>query len=150
MTNHPAITNQITITKHQITITKQAPITKFQSPNRLDIGTLGIGYCLVFVIWLLVIAGLASADVGPREMQRDRMAAIEWDRDPFARSPAARPAAALTLSGILWDAQAPIAIVNGQMLRAGEEVDGFRVVEIRQDHVIITDGTQTLQLSTAP
>ena len=140
--------NQTPNNNHQ-TITN-GPNTNHQT----RCGYWSIGYWLLFGVCYLVIGDsllvVQAADSGPREMQRDRMTAVEWDRDPFARSPAAQSAGALTLSGILWDAQAPIAIVNGQMLRAGEEVGGFRVVEIRQDRVIVTDGTQTLQLSTAP
>ena len=136
------------ITNHQITNHKKAPITKFQSPNSLVIGTLGIGYCLVFVIWLLVIA--QKADATPREAQRQRLAAISWSRDPFTRSAGAGQASGLSLSGILWDASAPIAIINGQMRHVGEEFDGYRIVEIVQDRVSVTDGTQTFQLTLAP
>ena len=106
------------------------------------------GYCLVFVIWLLVIA--QKADAAPREAQRQRLAAISWGRDPFTRAAGSGQVSGLSLSGILWDASAPIAIINGQMLHAGEEIDGYRVVEILQDRVSVTDGAQTSQLSIAP
>ena len=87
-----------------------------------------------------------SAD---RAAQRRRAADVTWGRDPFLRG-GTEAASGLVLSGILWDAQAPVAILNGQMLHLGEELDGFRVTLITSDAVTVTDGTETFQLHTAP
>ena len=84
-----------------------------------------------------------------REAQRARADGLSWNRDPFTRGRTGA-VGGFALSGILWDTQQPIAIINGQMLRVGEELDGYRVAEIGQDHVSLTDGTHTYQLLIAP
>jgi hypothetical protein len=56
----------------------------------------------------------------------------------------------LTLSGILWDPSAPIAVINGHMVQVGQEVDGYQVTAISNDRVSLTDGTQTFQLNISP
>ena len=84
-----------------------------------------------------------------RETQRQEAERLAWARDPFTRGQAEGEGASLTLSGILWDARQPLAIINGQMLQVGEECEGYRVVEITQNRASLTDGVQTLQLSIA-
>ena len=85
-----------------------------------------------------------------RREQRARAAELAWERDPFARGRAAGAVGGFTLSGILWDASAPIAIINGQMVHVGEELDGYRIVSIAQDRVFISDGAKTHQLLLTP
>jgi hypothetical protein len=85
-----------------------------------------------------------------RQAQRNYSASLPWSRDPFGRGSAEGALNGFTLSGILWDSTQPIAIINGQPLRIGEEVDGYRIVEIAQDRVSLTDGTQTHQLLITP
>ena len=85
-----------------------------------------------------------------REAQRRRTALLAWERDPFIGGASRGDASGLNLSGILWDASRPIAIINGRMIQAGEEIKGYVVVEITHDHVSLTGGTHTVQLSLAP
>ena len=85
-----------------------------------------------------------------RAVQRSRAGQLAWNRDPFTRGRGIGLGGGFTLSGILWDASAPIAIINGQMVHVGEELDGYRVVEITQDRVSISDGAQTHQLLISP
>ena len=85
-----------------------------------------------------------------REAQRQHATLLAWGRDPFTRGTATGDGSGLTLAGILWDPQQPLAIINGQTVHVGEELEGYRVTEITQDHVSITDGTQTFQLLIAP
>ena len=95
-------------------------------------------------------AALAPQEVlAQREAQRLRASELNWNRDPFTRGRTGA-VGGFTLSGILWDTQQPIAIINGQMLQVGEELDGYRVADIGQDHVSLTDGTHTYQLLIAP
>ena len=81
----------------------------------------------------------------------------DWGVSPFlverGSSPsgtAAMPSARI-LSGILWDPQSPSAIVDNHLVHVGDHVGGWRVQEIRQDRVILSDGTATevLALSSA-
>ena len=85
-----------------------------------------------------------------RSLQRQRAAQLLWGRDPFVRSTTTHQVNGLTLSGILWDAATPMAIINGQTLRVGEECDGYRVVDITPSEVVVTDETQPFQLQIAP
>lgn len=85
-----------------------------------------------------------------RDAQRQRAAQLSWSRDPFMRSTTTNQVNGLSLSGILWDAATPMAIINGQTLRVGEACDGYRVTEITPEHVAVTDETQTFQLHIAP
>lgn len=84
-----------------------------------------------------------------RDAQRARAMRLGWGRDPFNR-PESRRAIAFTLSGILWDATRPLAIINDRTLYVGDHIEGYRIVEIMQDHVAITDGTETLTLVLSP
>jgi hypothetical protein len=56
---------------------------------------------------------------------------------------------ALRLSGVIWDRENPVAIVNGQPLSRGEELSGARVVKITIDSVTFSRGgkefTRTIQ-----
>ncbi len=85
-----------------------------------------------------------------RGVQRQRAADLRWSRDPFIRGGASGQMSGLSLSGILWSVKAPMAIINGQMAHVGDELEGYRVLEIRQDRVAVSDGTETLQLTITP
>jgi len=79
-----------------------------------------------------------------------------WGENPFlgdragraASAPAALPASAegYVLNGILWDAQAPSAVVNGRLVTVGDVLDGWEVTEIRKDRVILSNGSVTRTL----
>ena len=81
-----------------------------------------------------------------REVQHDRASRLAWGRDPFTGGSAGGDIGGFDLAGILWDATQPIAMINGQMLRVGDELEGYRVTQISQDAVSLTDGSQTLTL----
>ena len=72
-------------------------------------------------------------------------------RDPFEplvsptgemRMPRAAKGAASTLrlEGVLWDPVKPLAIVNGEIHRVGDDVQGCRLVEIRKNAVVVDTG----------
>ena len=42
------------------------------------------------------------------------------------------------LSGIIWDPQNPVAMIDGLDLRVGDRIKGARVVEIRMDSVVLS------------
>jgi hypothetical protein len=54
----------------------------------------------------------------------------------------------LDLQAIAWsrDAKRRIAVINGHIVHEGESVEGFLVNQIRQDDVIVNDGTASWQL----
>lgn len=95
-------------------------------------------------------SSLLTGPSAQRAAQAARAEELTWSRDPFRSGGGGGPTGGFTLSGILWDANAPIAIINGQMLRSGETIDGYRVTQIGQDRVSLTDGEQSVQLLIAP
>lgn len=98
------------------------------------------------------VAGIPDQDPdlsARRAAQRAELEQLEWTRDPFSRGPA-RGHGELSLSGILWDAAQPLAIINGETLQPGDTIDGFRILSIEPASVVMTDGTETLQLQIAP
>lgn len=87
-------------------------------------------------------AGPASAEEG-------------WGESPFLternapRSPElpAQPAEQeVRLQGVLWDPQAPTAIVNNRVVGRGDSVGRWEVVEIQKDRVVLSDGSTTRTL----
>lgn len=82
-----------------------------------------------------------------REAQRAEARRMAWARDPFTRSVVPEQRGGLQLSGIVWDATDPMAIINGETVRVGQEFDGYRVVDITQKHVLVSDGSQIYQLT---
>jgi len=43
----------------------------------------------------------------------------------------------LDLSGIFWEDDEPMLIINGQVLKTGDVIAGFRVKEIRKDESVL-------------
>jgi len=58
----------------------------------------------------------------------------------------------LALSGIMWEAQQPVALINGEILKVGDTVAGFRVESIKPGEVVVTRGMEkhVMQLLTTP
>jgi hypothetical protein len=54
----------------------------------------------------------------------------------------------LKLQAIAWsdDAARRIAVINNHVVREGESVEGFSVTQIRQDDIIVNDGTESWRL----
>ena len=85
-----------------------------------------------------------------RAAQRERSSAATWRRDPFVLERQGAGSDELSCTGILWDAERPVALINGRAVQPGEEVDGYQVVEISRDRVSLSDGTHTIQLHVTP
>ncbi|MBI4323226.1 MAG: hypothetical protein HY596_03010 [Candidatus Omnitrophica bacterium] len=88
-------------------------------------------------------------DPAHRAIQLQRAQLLTWSRDPFLAG-RGQAMGELALSGILWDASHPLAMINGATLAVGDEVEGFQVLDIQADHVTLTDGTATYDLRIAP
>ena len=83
----------------------------------------------VLGVWVLLLGG--SSPAWTEEL-----------RDPFVFGPrkAASSTATTTLpvlTGILWDAKSPLAVIDGEPATVGQDVGGWQVVEIRPDRVVI-------------
>ena len=100
----------------------------------------------------------APSKLGVQEPPKEKLLFWELDektkdlvvkRDPFSVAPVASLRAAshgLYLNGIAWDKEKPIAIINESILGVGDRVDSYIVVEIKQDRVILNDGTSDVEL----
>lgn len=96
------------------------------------------------------IAG-STGTVWSAEMQGVRYDA-HGRRDPFEplvtatgelRTPrSGNVTGALHVEGILWDPAQPLAIVNGEVRRVGDDVEGFKIMEIRAAAIVV-DGPET-------
>lgn len=75
-----------------------------------------------------------------------RSAYHSWARDPFSPS-AINRVVDLELNGILWDTEAPQAIINEHIVGIGDIVRGNIIVDITQDTVILNDGLTDFELT---
>lgn len=89
------------------------------------------------------MAGLSELNMtGLEQLQVPR-----WGRDPFALpSKEAAISGELTLTAILYHPQSQLAIVNGRMVKVGDEIEGRQVVAIDPDHIVIREGKLTRRL----
>jgi hypothetical protein len=73
-----------------------------------------------------------------------------WGRNPFLpRKSGQDSAGGLTLGGVAWDEKSPKAIINDQIVGIGDEVAGNKVVDIKQDRVLLSDGVNDFELKLA-
>ena len=85
----------------------------------------------------------------PIERRAAKTDFVSWDRNPFSPAPL-KPSGELTLNGISWDKDHPVAIINGAIRGIGDKVGGKRIVDIKEDRVILTDGTHDSELRLSP
>ena len=102
-------------------------------------------------LWAVIVCGVFG--VGRAVWGADAPA-LRYDahgrRDPFEplvtatgelRTPRSGGATgALRVEGVLWDPRQPLAIVNGDIRRRGDEVEGYRIVEIRANAIVVEGG----------
>ncbi|MFC1699281.1 hypothetical protein ACFL1I_04900 [Candidatus Omnitrophota bacterium] len=84
---------------------------------------------------------LTSENIQPglKPSARKRSEFVDWGRNPFAWS-RDYGAAELKLSGIIWDQQAPYAIISGVVVHIGEQIGGKTVKDIKPSQVILIEG----------
>jgi len=70
-----------------------------------------------------------------------------WKKDAFVKKHApAKAATDFVLNGIMWDEETPQAIINGNVVSPGQTIGTFKVTEIQQETVVLSDGTTHLEL----
>jgi len=78
----------------------------------------------------------------------------DWDQDPFYPDvPFSSPRGSLgsfTLNGIVWDKNAPYAIINSEVVKTGDNLNGVKIIEITENTVILEQNgeRQSLELAT--
>ena len=78
------------------------------------------------------MSGFAVPSVASQK--KAKTAYARWGSNPFMLK---RTPKAINLEGILWDANDPKAIINGNIVGVGETVEGKMIVEIKANSVII-------------
>lgn len=57
------------------------------------------------------------------------------------------PGEALQLKGIVWSDNVPTVLINNEVLKIGDEINGYRIVNVGQDFVTLRSGNERLQLT---
>ncbi len=86
-------------------------------------------------------------DTGLYRRLKEETEQIMLIRDPFIRGPISSSEGELSLTGILWDKDNPLAIINENIVKIGDEVGKNKVVAIEQGGVILNDGTKDFRLN---
>lgn len=68
-----------------------------------------------------------------------KRAEMDWNRNPFARMTSSRRAhvGPIRLSGIILDERGAFAVINDQIVRLGEDVNGMVLKDIRETSVVL-------------
>ena len=73
-----------------------------------------------------------------------------WGRDPFSgrvyTAAKEETQKELRLSGVIWDKERPVAIINNKVVEKGSMIGGNTVVAIKEDRVVLSDGMSTFEL----
>lgn len=97
-------------------------------------------------LYLKTDAPLIFAASDLKALAKDKKSAYSaWVRNPFMRS-GSDSEGGLKLNGIFYDQATPLAIVNNRVVRKNEKLNGYTVVDIQEDKVILNDGTKNLEL----
>jgi hypothetical protein len=88
-------------------------------------------------------------DMSVLEKLKEEAGRLKPGRDPFSRQAGPAAAKGPVLSGIVWDARDPAAIINGQVVRVGDDLEspaGHKVLAIDKNRVILNDGERNIEL----
>lgn len=70
---------------------------------------------------------------------------LDIGRDPFSKVKK-KTARGPYLSGISWEEENPMAVINGEIVGIGSEIAGYVVVDVQQDRVILNKGMEDFEL----
>lgn len=111
-------------------------------------------------LWL-VILGLAVYLIISYLLKKEHRLAGEIAKEekqsqltpPAAQPPLPVPAAepnettpSFTLSGIVYSQQLPLAVINGQALKKGQDIEGAKILDIQEDKVILEKDGKNITL----
>lgn len=94
-----------------------------------------------------------SGDGGLYSLLEQESKSIQLKRDPFTAAPIVfkgNTQSGFALTGILWDKIKPLAIIDGEVVKKGDQLGGKTVEDIRQDMVILSDGQEFLEIKLEP
>lgn len=81
------------------------------------------------------------------ERRAARTQFTSWKRNPFVPTGIQGGSSVnLELGGIMWSGENPTAIVGDAIVKKGDKLGMYEVIEIKQDRVILSDGTKDVVL----
>ncbi len=73
---------------------------------------------------------------------------MEWTRCPFCGTLyVGGVSGVVALSGILWDDENPKAVINGEIVGVGGNVNRYSVINISRNSVTLNDGIKDIEIS---
>jgi hypothetical protein len=94
--------------------------------------------------------GFAPVSVSDFGQAEGKGSSEGWGRNPFMKAEPGQsatpaptaifPTQSLSLNGILWDPNTPLAIIDNETVGLGDSLDGWEVVEIQKTKVILSNG----------
>jgi len=112
--------------------------------DRLDCDESVANFKLFYVV---SVKKKESSNEGLFLMLQEHAKDLEVKRDPFYEVPVESLGVSLYLSGILWDEEVPAAIINDEIVEIGDEIAGSTVIDIKEDSVILNDGSRNFELN---
>ena len=85
------------------------------------------------IAWTLLAACAAQAAVASAGELRDPFV-FGPRREVTDETPASDQPG---LTGIIWDAASPLAVIGGELFTVGQIVEGWRIAEIKEDHIVL-------------
>lgn len=75
----------------------------------------------------------------------------QWGRDPFSGKTYTTVSRVqglgdIKIEGIIWDKKNPLVMINGRVLKKGDNFKGNVIVDIKENSVILSDGNRDLEL----
>ncbi|MDP2929661.1 MAG: hypothetical protein Q8O01_06355 [Candidatus Omnitrophota bacterium] len=87
-----------------------------------------------------------SSSVIPIRRRAGRSQFKSWKKSPFVSNKVKPAAPKLVLSGIIWNNTKPRAMIGSAIVVKGDTIGENKVVEIKQDRVILNDGAKDFEL----
>ena len=72
---------------------------------------------------------------------------ILFKREPFFEIPVIRPSNEPKLIGILWDQDQPAALFDDHVLSIGDEIRGYKIVDITKDSATLSNGEESIDVN---
>jgi hypothetical protein len=97
-------------------------------------------------------SGGVSADKKTLNLQKQRAETLAWGRDPFvyveAEAGRGYRTSALELKGVsLGENKIGYAFINNEILKVGDTIGGYEVLQIQKDKVLLRKGNQSFYLT---
>lgn len=102
--------------------------------------------------------GQSLSDVNSAFLKQ-RKASMQWGRDPFVlpARPTGEPHQVMnevdkpfSLNAIIYNNETGAAIINGRIVRKGDQIEGMEVSELHPDRVLLREGLRILELKVDP